>query len=341
MQCRVQQGDPLSCPLFVAVIEGLACMIMEESRISGVIIDGHLIKTTMFADDTTIILKTQEEADAVMSILHLYGLASGAKINLPKSYLLLIDRPFISIPKVKLISSTVHYVHLGISVGEDLEDHLKVFWEGMLEKLRRIAAVWLRLHLSLRGRVLIANALMMSITRYAVRFLDVPGQVRKDLQKEYYWLVWDDKSSSMIKDLHACCKVSDGGVGCFDLETIANTAAGTVVARTLTCPTQPWVALTKEIIIESALGRTPLLTEAISSPWLQWLGSKHKIPDEIGWVWSRWKKMIGDGDSGIVRMNPPQTLDEVLNTYFWYHPIIGKASGSGPKKWGSQIWKTL
>ena len=89
-----------------------------------------------------------------------------------------------------------------------------------------IATLWLRLHLSLRGRVMIANALMMSITRYAVHFLDIPMTTLEELKKEYYRLIWDDKSSGTIKDLHTCCKLSDGGIECFDLNTIVNAASG-------------------------------------------------------------------------------------------------------------------
>ena len=123
----VRQGDPLSCPLFVAVIERLACLIMQDARIQGVEIDGQLIKITIFADNTTIILRNQAEADAVMKLLNTYGEASGLKTNLSKSFLLLMGGAQISIPGVRVISPEVYYVHLGIPVGEMITDHLKVF----------------------------------------------------------------------------------------------------------------------------------------------------------------------------------------------------------------------
>lgn len=46
----------------------------------------------MFADNTTIILRNQAEADTTIEILDIYVKATGAKINLEKSYLLKVGR---------------------------------------------------------------------------------------------------------------------------------------------------------------------------------------------------------------------------------------------------------
>ncbi|MCJ1482958.1 hypothetical protein MMC06_003124 [Schaereria dolodes] len=165
----------------------------------------------------------------------------------------------------------------------------------------------------------------MFMLRYAIRFLEIPAQVQKDLQKEYFQMVWDDRSSGMINDFHACCSPMTGGMGCFDLDTIANTAAVTAVAKTFVRPNEPWVHLAKDIILRSAL-ETQILTEAATSPWLRW-----------------WKK-LNEGrefDSGIVRIKPPGSSEETLNTYIWYHPRMDGRCGAGPKKWGSEIWALL
>ena len=159
-------------------------------------------------------------------------------------------------------------------------------------------------------------------------------------------MVWDDPSSGTIKDLQACYKPTEGGIGCSDLNIIANAQAVTVIARTSLAPEKHWVPIVKEVIVSSALGRSPVLMEAVRSPWLQWFGSKHKIPLEIQGIWNRWRKMAAILDaehnpSGLIRITPPQTSENALNTYIWYHPRIGNSQGAGPKKWGSQVWKLL
>ena len=54
----VRQGDPISCPLFIITIEGLACLISQNPRISGVILGTRLLKLVLYADDTALFLKT-------------------------------------------------------------------------------------------------------------------------------------------------------------------------------------------------------------------------------------------------------------------------------------------
>lgn len=59
----------------------------------------------MFADNISIILRNQEEADVVIELLDLYAKATGAKVNLEKSYLLTIGRvQTIIIPRIQIIS---------------------------------------------------------------------------------------------------------------------------------------------------------------------------------------------------------------------------------------------
>jgi hypothetical protein len=75
----------------------------------------------------------------------------------------------------------------------DIERHLKDYWDRMVERVIRIGSMWRRFHLSLKGRVLIANTQMMSIPRYALRFL-CRGQAeirrRHSLYRTAAWCIW-------------------------------------------------------------------------------------------------------------------------------------------------------
>lgn len=64
-----------------------------------------IIKLTMYADDTAVIVRSQEEIDALIRILTLYCKATGAKVNWEKTYLLLVSAlQLMSIPGVRLVS---------------------------------------------------------------------------------------------------------------------------------------------------------------------------------------------------------------------------------------------
>ena len=58
----VQQGDPLSCPLFDLAIEPLACCICADPNIKGIMVPEieNTIKITLFADDTNLFLNKDD-----------------------------------------------------------------------------------------------------------------------------------------------------------------------------------------------------------------------------------------------------------------------------------------
>lgn len=82
----------------------------------------------MFADDTAIILRNQAEADAVIELLEIYSKATGAKVNLTKSYLLRISNlPTVYLLEIRVVLDKDLYKYLGIPVGIRNIQQLKRF----------------------------------------------------------------------------------------------------------------------------------------------------------------------------------------------------------------------
>ena len=83
----VRQGDPLSCLLFICVIEVLSLALRKE--LPGLRLPGNTTAThSMYADDTMAILNGTRELPTLQRILDRYGRASGAHINFTKSEML-------------------------------------------------------------------------------------------------------------------------------------------------------------------------------------------------------------------------------------------------------------
>ena len=61
IKCEIKQNDFLNCSLFVIMIEILICYILQNTRISKIVIKSLTIKFTMFVDDITIILRNQKK----------------------------------------------------------------------------------------------------------------------------------------------------------------------------------------------------------------------------------------------------------------------------------------
>ena len=69
----VRQGDPLSCLLFNLAIEPLANSL-RKSNLNGYQIPGSNdnLKTTLFANDTTVFLAKTDDYDELLPILKLW-----------------------------------------------------------------------------------------------------------------------------------------------------------------------------------------------------------------------------------------------------------------------------
>ena len=241
------------------------------------------------------------------------------------------------VPDVQTVCPETPYEHLGVPVGTEITQQLKDFWDKIITRFRRIADLWLRFFLSLKGRVLIANSLMMSIPRYAMRFLELPTETKKILAAEYHRMVWDDKSAGQISILHACCEPTEGGIGCMDLQCIEGASVISAVTRALLHPQLPWVPILTDVLIRCGpQGRRLPFSEPITNPWAQHLGPQHNVPQGAGHIWRSWWKLLRDENNGVFIRSPPSSIDQVLSTPLWFHPRMGDG-----RRWNSAIWKEL
>ena len=81
----------------------------------------------MFADNTIIILRNQEEANTVIKLLNIYNKVLDFKTNLSKFFLFLIKGTQILISDIRVILSKVYYVYLRILIEKTITDYLKIF----------------------------------------------------------------------------------------------------------------------------------------------------------------------------------------------------------------------
>ena len=90
----VRQGDPMSCILFDLSIEPLATNI-RSSNIRGINIPNLKEKavTSLFADDTTVILTEHDSFSELIAILDEWCEVSGAKFNIEKTEIIPIGSP--------------------------------------------------------------------------------------------------------------------------------------------------------------------------------------------------------------------------------------------------------
>ena len=81
----VRQGCPLSGLLFFIGLELLARAIKTHDRINGIIIGNHEVKTTMYADHTTVFLRDTESISYLLKLLDQFKPVSGLEVNASKT----------------------------------------------------------------------------------------------------------------------------------------------------------------------------------------------------------------------------------------------------------------
>jgi hypothetical protein len=210
----VRQGCPLSPLLYVLVAETIAGAIRKDSSIDGFLLpDGRRTKVFQYADDTSILVQSDNSIRALFSLFDRYERASGAKLNVTKSHGLLIGswkhRTDLPVP---LNWSNVSITVLGCRLGNDLS----VDWDSLITKFEDQLRLWKSRQLSFRGRALIANVLGLSAFWYQATIFDVPKLIVHRINKLLFPFVWNKKKEWMARS-SVTQPLAAGGLGVVDV----------------------------------------------------------------------------------------------------------------------------
>ncbi len=191
----VRQGCPLSPLLYVLVSEVLAVNICANSRIHGLTLPGiqdPLPPISQYADDTSLIVTSDDAIKATFETYSIYERGSGSKLNLSKSKgLWLGSWNGRTDPPVDLdwSSSKIKVLGVFIGVGNLEEDN----WRPRITAVENVLASWRQRQLSFRGRALVINALALFRVWYVASLVHMPAWVLKELNTLAFNFFWKGK----------------------------------------------------------------------------------------------------------------------------------------------------
>ena len=204
----------------------------------------------MYANNIVIIIKSQEKTDAIMKIFKLYYRVIEAKINWEKSFLIKIKNlSNIEISKVCNILEKEVYKHLNILVKIRIKRPLKKFWKTILIKIRNTIIIWSNFRLFMKERVLTINACVISLSRYALRFLKISIEIKAELKTKYYRIIWDNKIRDIIRDSHLCSFRNWEKIESINLKCVIKTNIIFQVMRSIKYLDVSFARLIKEILV--------------------------------------------------------------------------------------------
>jgi hypothetical protein len=169
----VRQGDPLSPLLYVLAFEPLIRTL--ERQLQGIKLENQYFKTSAYADDLTIGIGSPSDWNKVQASISLYEAASNAKINKTKTKLVPLtptarrvelhnEDQFIKLEEQDTITILGYNVLINGQPKKDLWATTTNKLKGSLDKLSNR-------NLSFKGKILIANSLILSKIWYSAYLL--------------------------------------------------------------------------------------------------------------------------------------------------------------------------
>ncbi len=214
----IRQGCPLSAQLYTLVAEPLGLMIKKDKDTQGIRIEegkeGKII--FQYADDTTLILKDLESVKEVMGKVKSYGKGTGAKVNEEKT----VYMRFGGVPSLFggfNFEEVQETKMLGVTLGKDEKGARERMFENVVGEMEKRLRFWKGRSLSLKGKILVVNVLMLSKMWYILTVMATPRWVEMRIKRCVVEFVWEKKPPRIAYNT-LIGQIDKGGMGLADVE---------------------------------------------------------------------------------------------------------------------------
>jgi hypothetical protein len=238
----VRQGCPLSPYLFILATDVLGHMLDDHRfGVEGLALPGGgKITDQTFADDTTFYLQgTCSNMERTQKVLSIFCKASGAKINWNKSSVIWASKRDKDwewgwevglqwIPKGKGVR------YLGIQVGFHLPPEAN--FDKMLSALKGKLINWSTCHLSLTGKILVANQVFLASMWYLATSWNLNPRMCSHVRGIVRNFIWSEKATNArakVKWETLVLPTSQGGLGIIDPKTQSEALLAKLLIRGL------------------------------------------------------------------------------------------------------------
>ena len=170
VSCGLRQGCPLSCLTFLCIIETLGCKIRQDQNIKGVDCgNNNNKKLAQYADDLWIVMLHKKECyDALFKILSAFYVF--IKVNYDKTEMIRIGSLCNTNAKYysefPLIWTDGPIKILGLICTGDSDKMRNINFSITLQKAEDRLKIWSKRSLSLLGKILVVNTLVIPLFLY-------------------------------------------------------------------------------------------------------------------------------------------------------------------------------
>ena len=242
----------------------LACNIRANPRIIGLSLPGSMSPLpviSQYADDTSLVVTSDDSFTATFDTYSLFEKGSGAKLNQSKSKGLwlgsLVGR---TNPPVVLDWSPSKLKILGVYLGRgDLEE---ANWRLRIDAVENVLLSWRQRSLSFQGRSLVINVLALARIWYVASLIHMPLWVLKELNSLVFNFFWRGKRE-LVAHSSVVQPPRFGGFAVIDVKRKVQSLVVQWIKRFASSPAC-WTSF-MEFWFRSRLNLSPL--EALSYPY--------------------------------------------------------------------------
>ena len=171
----IPQGCPLSCILFVIVMEPLARYFLNNKEYKGITgPGGQQVKLIQHVDDMSFFSKGDGETINIIKTLLRYCEISGQQINMEKSFIISPGRNSgcNHIYNIKILPRNELKKILGVLFGANVAYATAQVWDKLYETINKTIEVLKTHHLSYFGKAKVLNTLVISKILYILPIIE-------------------------------------------------------------------------------------------------------------------------------------------------------------------------
>ena len=216
----MRQGCGLSMLLFMISLEPFLVNIQKNANIFGFRnTDGKKVKLIAYADDISFFTNGGQELNEIFTEFERYGKISGATLNMAKTEILQIGnhRPN------KITNEYQVYIKqqvkiLGLIFSR--QGYTETNYKNIIEKIRKKADWWKTRQVSLYGKALVINSILLSQLWFAARILtNMSAKTKQTIVQIIFQFLWFPQKIESVKRTTLALPQIQGGLGILDLTT--------------------------------------------------------------------------------------------------------------------------
>ena len=214
----VRQGCPLSPYLFLLCAEVFGIAFRNNININGIKVKDLEEKISQFADDTQLLLDGSiQSLNEAIIMLEVFETLSGMKVNFDKSEVIKLGCTKFDalqpLKPVKFTENSFKLLGIEIPINADYNTLIKLNYDTLLEKVKHILGQWSKRTLTLYGKTVIIESLILPQFTYQLSNLPSPnGKFLKEVDDLIFDFLWNKKRAK-IKRSQMYLDYEEGGLG--------------------------------------------------------------------------------------------------------------------------------